>query len=467
MYQIQEQSLRPLTTAHLAQTMSLLALSNLDLRQRIFEELTANPALELVDERVCPTCQRRLPKTLFCPRCSFSEGGERPIVFLSPRESIRTGHQPPHDGHPMEQDLAAPEDLALNVLAQLAGDLEPDDRPLAAYILASLDEDGFLQDPPAYIARATRASLGQIERVLHLISHADPPGLGTSGPREALLVQLDLISENGVDIHLARVMLEEWFKELGNGEFDSIAKAFKVSVPQVKRIATFIQSKLNPYPARLWWGSGRGVEPGDPNVFHTPDIMISRNEIAPEGPLVVEIFASVGGWLRVNPAFRKALEPKDGDGSEAWKEHIERAALFVKCMQQRNHTMRKLMEILAIRQRAFILKGDRYLRAMTRAEIAEEIGVHESTVSRAVSHKSAGLPDGRIIPLARFFDRSLSIRDRIKEIVRDEGAPLTDEQIVVILRRQGVHVARRTVAKYRAIEGILPGRLRHRRHAAT
>jgi len=128
--------------------------------------------------------------------------------------------------------------------------------------------------------------------------------------------------------------------------------------------------------------------------------------------------------------------------------------------------MRKLMELLVSQQRDFILEGARHLEPMTRAHVAEEIGVHESTISRAVAHKSVALPDGRIIPLAKFFDRSLSIRDRIKEIVRNEAKPLTDDQIASVLGDEGVKIARRTVAKYRAIEGILPARLRGQTKAA-
>ena len=125
--------------------------------------------------------------------------------------------------------------------------------------------------------------------------------------------------------------------------------------------------------------------------------------------------------------------------------------------------MRRLMEMLVSKQREFILEGDRYLKPMTRSLIAEQIKVHESTISRAVSHKSVELPDGRIIPLNRFFDRSLYIRDRIKEIIRNESRPLTDEQIADTLSAEGIDVARRTVAKYRSIEGILPARLRHKK----
>jgi RNA polymerase sigma-54 factor len=122
--------------------------------------------------------------------------------------------------------------------------------------------------------------------------------------------------------------------------------------------------------------------------------------------------------------------------------------------------MRKLMQLLVSQQVMFILEGARHLKPMTRAEIADQVGVHESTISRAVANKSVALPDGRIIPLAKFFDRSLSVRDRIKEIIRNETDPLTDDKIVVILKKDGVKIARRTVAKYRSIEGILPARLR-------
>jgi RNA polymerase sigma-54 factor len=160
--------------------------------------------------------------------------------------------------------------------------------------------------------------------------------------------------------------------------------------------------------------------------------------------------------------FKKAkpAEEDDEEISEAWAKHLERASLFVKCMQQRNNTMRQLMRILVSKQRQFILEGDRFLIPITRAALAEEIGVHESTISRAVANKAVALPSGRIIPMSQFFDRSLSVRDRIKEIIQNETAALTDDQIAAKLEKEGIIIARRTVAKYRSMEGILPARLR-------
>jgi RNA polymerase sigma-54 factor len=471
MYQIQDQSLRPLATAHLAQTMSLLVLSNQELREEIQHEIASNPALEIVDQTVCPTCHRILRTAGPCPVCSAARSDDEPIVFLSPRESFKPGSRASADDFMADQELAAPEDLTMTVLTQLAADIKPEDRKLAVYILSSLDDNGFLQDPPVMLARLTHSTLEQVSRILSLISHADPAGLATSGPRGALLVQLELILQNdpGNDSAANAVrIISDLFNELGKKDYETIARKLKISIQKARAAVQFIHDNLTPYPASSYWGSGRQSGEADPNIYHTPDIMIGHNPMDREGPLVVEIFAPIFGWLRVNPLFKKVMVNDDDEKSEAWSNHLDRANLFVKCMQQRNNTMRQLMESLVSKQRQFIIFGDRELTPMTRASIAEEIGVHESTISRAVSSKSVALPDGRIIPLSRFFDRSLSVRDRIKDIIRKESKPFTDEQIVELLRKQNIEVARRTVAKYRSIEGILPARLREKKaHAAA
>jgi RNA polymerase sigma-54 factor len=461
MYQYQDQSLRPLTTAHLAQTMSLLVLSNLELRDKVMSELSTNPALELLEERICPSCQRPLRASAICPVCSRQQEGEPgPIVFLSPRDSIRPSRKRQLEDQPLDREPAAPEDLATYILQQLAAELRPEDRRLALYILASLDEDGFICDPPALIAQSTRSSLPQVYRVLELIHTADPVGLATEGPKQALLVQLQQLSSDQPICEVAERMLKETFSQLGRREFDKISQILEEKPAKVREAATFIQDNLNPYPARAYWGSGRQPDSAEPNVYHTPDIMVSNNPNDDEGPLVVEIFSPLAGWLRVNPLFKQAMDNASKDQTEEWSEQLEKANLFVKCIQQRNNTMRRLMQLLVTKQERFILEGPRHLTPMTRAQIAKQVGVHESTISRAVANKSVALPDGRIIPLAKFFDRSLSVRDRIKEIVENETKPLTDDQIVSLLKKDGVKIARRTVAKYRSIEGILPARLR-------
>ena len=122
--------------------------------------------------------------------------------------------------------------------------------------------------------------------------------------------------------------------------------------------------------------------------------------------------------------------------------------------------MKRLMQRIVSIQTEFIIHGEKYLNPVTRVQISRELGVHESTISRAVSNKSVQLPNRKIIPMAAFFDRSLQTRTVLKEIIQKENKPLSDSELVKLLARQGYDVARRTVAKYRAMEGILPAHMR-------
>ncbi len=203
--------------------------------------------------------------------------------------------------------------------------------------------------------------------------------------------------------------------------------------------------------------SGNGSTPA---TYTNPDVLITYLNEDPENPLVVEVVSPYAGLLHVSPIFRQAICDAPKDKAEQWQADLESADLLVKCIQQRTNTIVRLMRLLTIRQREFILHGDSELRPTTRASLADKLGVHESTISRAVANKAVQLPNGHIVPLAKFFDRSLPIRTAVKEIIDQETKPLSDSQIVKLLKKQGHKVARRTVAKYRSMEGILPSHLR-------
>jgi len=166
----------------------------------------------------------------------------------------------------------------------------------------------------------------------------------------------------------------------------------------------------------------------------------------------------------VNPLFKASLKEVEGEKQEEWKEDLEKASLLVKCIQQRSNALRLLLERLVVLQKDYILSGEKEMQPLTRAEIAKELNVHESTISRAVSGKTIQLPNKRIVPLSTFFDRSLSQRTLIKEIIESENQPLSDSEIQAKLEAQGISIARRTVAKYRSMEGILPAHLRQPAH---
>jgi RNA polymerase sigma-54 factor len=141
--------------------------------------------------------------------------------------------------------------------------------------------------------------------------------------------------------------------------------------------------------------------------------------------------------------FRKAIKEVEGDSKDAMKSDLDRAALFVKCLQQRNHTMQRLLQRVVNIQHDYIVYGDRYIKPLTRAQISLELEVHESTISRAVSNKTVQLPNKKIIPLASFFDRSLNVRTALRDIISSEPRPLSDSQLAKMLSQQGYDVARR------------------------
>ena len=355
---------------------------------------------------------------------------------------------------------AVVEDLATYVFRQIAPDVPPEDRKMAAHLLTNLDEDGLLSVPLAEVAMYFHVPLGRVENLQRLIQRADPIGVGSLTPKEALLVQLDVLRETRDVPEYASQVILEGMELLSRRQFHEIAKRLNISTDKVKVVAKFISENLNPFPGRSFWGDFRQPSAPQTQIYYRPDILISRINDTNSCQLMVEILFPIWGTLRVNPLYRQAIQQTEADQKDAMKEDLERASLFVKCLQQRNNTMQRLMQKIGLLQRNFILHGDKYLRPITRATLAKELGVHELTISRAVANKAVQLPNGKIVPLADFFDRSLSARIVLKEIITSESHPLSDSELVHLLAKEGYEVARRTVAKYRAMEGILPASLR-------
>jgi RNA polymerase sigma-54 factor len=463
--QSQSPALRHLTTAHLAQTMSLLELNAVELGQKIEAELANNPALELVDSRHCPTCHRPLRDNRFCPNCiSLHESSsEQPVIFYSYRKDFynRPASTDLDSDLPDDNFAAREETLAEYVLHQIAPELPKDDRAIAMHILTSLDEDGLLSVPISEICYYHHVPVARVEKVIHLIQRADPLGVGSPTSQEALLVQLEALAEFKSPPTLTAEAIQAGIELLSPHHCTDLARVLKTSAVHAREIVQFIGDNLNPFPARAHWGEHElAHKASEEGVYHHPDIIISRMNDEQDTPLMIEIGMPYAGTLRVNPLFREALKQAPVDKAELWQADMEHANLFVKCLQQRNNTISRLIQRLAVYQRNFVLYGDAHLKPYTRAELADELEVHESTISRAVSSKTVQLPSRRIIPLSIFFDRSLNIRSTLKTIIDNEMKPLSDTQLVRMLSREGYDVARRTVAKYRSMEGILPAHLR-------
>lgn len=456
---------RPQTTAHLAQTMSLLEMNNDELAEKIQNELANNPALEVKEDRRCPVCGKRLV-TQFCSVCSSpkSLNPDDPIVFVSPRYRTGTGGGSSYQDEidRFEDFSVDTEDLPFYVLNQIRTELEPEDRGIAAALLHGLDENGLYQSPLVELAILHHVPLSKIEHVRSIIQRSDPIGVASQSAQEALIIQAEVLREEGAEIPpLAKRALEEGFQELSKQDIRGLSKLLGISQADTEKIISFIGENLNPYPARAHWGNHRNQTSDQPERYQNPDIIISLNRNDPDARLFVQILWPIFGNLHIDQFFKAAITQHEmTEGSTKLAEEHQKATLLIKCIAQRNHTLVQLMHKLVSGQKDFILKGDRYLRPMTRASVAEELGVHESTISRAVSGKSVQLPSGKIIPISKFFDRSLQIRTIIKEMISKEAKPLSDTKIACKLEEDGYNIARRTVAKYRSMEGILPAHLR-------
>ncbi len=464
--QLQTPEFRQVPTAHLAQTMSLLSMTMQELHEKVEAELSSNPALELVEEHRCPNCGRILLGSGVCSICSHPKEpyNEEPVVFLSDRQDVYPYSDRDTLGDselPDDNYAPATDDLPTYVLRQIAPDLNLQERTLAVHILSSLDDDGLLPISNQEIAQYHHVPVSNVDAVLILIQHCDPIGVGSHTPQEALLVQLEVLSESHPIPPMTEKAIREGMDLLSKRQYSELAKRLGIFPKEVKEIAQFITDNLNPYPGRTHWGDIHQGSTNSPSSYIQPDVIINiLDENDPNSPLMVEILMPYRGTLRVNSMFRQAAHEIDDDKAEQWRADLDRASLLVKCIKQRYFTMRRLMFIITKQQRDFILRGDSFLVPITRASLAKELDVHESTISRAVSGKTIQIPNGQLVPLERFFDRSLHIRAELRRIIAEERRPLSDTQIMNKLQREGLDVARRTVAKYRAMEGILPARLR-------
>jgi len=468
--QFQTQS--PMTSAHIAQTMTLLYMTTTELQQTIDLELSKNPALEIINELRCPMCGRKLPPDGPCLICSQPKtmDPDETIVFISPRDDFftyRGNTSTSIEDYPEDPFSSINIDLPTYVLHQIAPELAVDEREIAAMILTNLDDDGLLNINISEICRFLHVPPSKVENVLLRIQRCDPIGVGARNVTEALLAQIDYIAETKEVPKFTRQVVSEDFDLLSKHYYSDLARKYKTSIKAMQNVSTFVSENLNPFPARANWGTVRNPNDDKPDVFNQPDVLIYYLNDKPGNPLIIEIIMPSRGTLRINPLFKKAIKEQTGEKQEEWKKDIDKASLLIKCIQQRNNTMQQLMSRLVAIQKPFIIQGEMFLEPLTRAQIAAELEVHESTISRAVANKTVQLPNKKIIPMSMFFDRSLSVRTVLREIISKEPYPYNDTELQEQLENKGISVARRTVAKYRAMEGILPAHLRRIEKIAT
>jgi len=406
----------------------LLALPLPELEQAIERELALNPALERVERTICPFCGEALvgPRCLACTR---------PRPLAAHENSIEAALR----AEPSARDV---------LLAELRPLARGGDEWILEHLIGSLDERGFLDAGKDQIAARLEVAPERVERVLAFLRRHGPAGIAASDLRECLLLQLDRL-EPEPRVVRAREVVAGHLERLASGRWHPIADALGVSCDEVAATAEFIRTRLRPYAA--FDVPDAAVAP--PAL---PDVVVRRRDDDPMA-LSVELVEPRRLGVVVASAYLDADTRRlDGDTRRHVKAHLEQARTFLRRLDRRWQTMRVVAEIAVERQREFVLHGPRFVRPLTRAEVAAELGVHESTVSRATNGRYVLLPSGRVVPFACFFDSAQGPCAALAELIADEQSPRSDADLATELAQLGFAVARRTVAKYRDRLGIPP-----------
>ncbi|MBN2451314.1 MAG: RNA polymerase factor sigma-54 [Lentisphaeria bacterium] len=461
------------------QALEILLATLPELEQRINQELTENPTLELLqpgsEEYVGNPVEAESGAAV--PATEGEDGGpedrDGALAALVEQQGMwrdfggGSGGTVPYTEEDLERrqhmfdSLTAEvglQDLLLQQLREVDG-LDEDLREVCAHIVGSIDESGYLRTHPADIATALQVGMEQVRRGLAIVQGFEPAGVGARDLRECLLLQLE---RKGARESLEYRLVEAHLEALAKNHIPQIAKALRVSPGHVYELLARIR-RLSPFPGSLV--SEKGVD------FVYPEISIVPDE--------------AGGWqvvsnrrgmprLRLSPAYLAMLEDPEvsAEDKRYLREKLQAGRMLMRAIDQRQSTIERIGEALVEFQRDFLEYGGEHLRPLVMSQVADRIGVHETTVSRAISGKYVQTPQG-LFPLRHFFSSgyrsdageqvsSHAIREKLQALIdsEDSGKPYSDQKLVGLLQEQGLTVARRTVAKYREELGIPATHLR-------
>jgi RNA polymerase sigma-54 factor len=453
---------KQILTPGLVQMVSVLALNKLELREMINQEMIANPVLEELPEDVPLLEQDEQKASAEKPVEAAAEpsapAGDNHDSFQEIdfgsffEEYLDPGYRSPEsemiEKPSFENFLSQPSSLTDHLEWQMSLSLCADSvREAGHSIIGNLNEDGYLTATLEEIAQTGQHLLKDVEAALALVQELDPLGVAARDLRECLLIQLKALAPDNL---LAQTIVSEHLKQLQNKQYREIARAVDRPVKIVERCVEVIR-KLDPRPGQRYNVSqARLIEPDVAIVKMSDGYRVLMNEDGlPQ--------------LRLSRHYRRLLET-DGTTREVRnyvKERFTSAIQLIKNIEQRKQTITRVCESIIRRQSDFLDRGIDQLRPMMIKEVAEEVGVHPSTVSRAVANKYAHTPQG-VYELRYFFSEAvqgpsgastslINLKRLVKKMIDEEDAahPLTDDQIAQRLHERGISVTRRTVAKYR------------------
>ena len=359
----------------------------------------------------------------------------------------------------MFDSLAVGTSLQENLVEQFRlSELTDEQRPIAELIIGNIDEYGYLQTTPEELSFSTGVAAEKIAEVLKVIQSFHPPGVGARDLRECLLLQLE---RAGREKTIEYTIVANHMEALGKRRLPEIARGVRLSVEEVQHAVERI-GNLEPRPGRAFLS--------DNHQYIIPEVFVQRMGTE----FVVTTNNDQIPHLRISNAYKDLMSQPDSSAEvrDYIRDKIRAGKFLIKSLHQRQQTILNIANEIVKRQRDFMDFGVAHLKALTMVQVAEVVGVHETTVSRAVSSKYMQTPQG-VYEMKYFFTSGIktsdgvgmsntSVKDAIAEMIKKEppNKPLSDEEIVKILAERGIVIARRTVAKYRSELNILPSNLR-------
>lgn len=490
--------MRQLLTPRMIQSMEILQLPLLALEERIEQELQANPVLELKEggdedapeEPIAKEDERLETRSLVVDeKTDQSEDFERLARIadyleneeFSTNDSFRNrGSGGSMDGEDRDRKMdamantAAPEEtLTENLLNQWAMVECPADVHRAGEILiAFIDDDGYLRTPLEQIAQESKrpVQLELLKQALPIVQSLDPAGVAARDLPECLKIQLDRLEDEADadiadqhDFELENQLIADHLKDLEMNRYPQISRKTGKSIEDIK-YAVKMLGKLHPRPGRL---IGRGN-----NQPITPDATVYFDEKT--GKYEIEMARDPSSNISLSQLYQKMLKDKQVDRKtrEFLSNNVRNARWLLESIEQRKSTIKRVIRAVVDAQQEFLEKGPEFLKPLPMIQVADQLGIHVATVSRAVSEKWIQTPRG-IYPLRRFFSGGTTntegedmswdaVKEKLRVIIdnEDKSKPLNDDEIVEKIKEQGITLARRTVAKYRKILDIPTARQR-------
>src|ERR671929_315469 len=467
MHQTQNLSLQQVLAPQLQQSLLILQAPLLELRNLVQQEMETNPVLE--ELATDPTEETEEAKPATTPDEDFkaefdqlAKLDEEWRDYMAQSSSYSGRSQEAEDKRQFFFDsIATQETLQQHLMGQLnQTPLNANDRKTAELIIGNIDDNGFLQTTPEEMALNTGIAQEDFENMLTLIQSFYPPGVGARDLRECLLIQL---KREGKQNSLEYKIVSEHMQDLGKRRFPEIARRMGISVEQVQKCANNI-ARLDPRPGAIFAQA--------PQNYVLPDVTVEKIN----GDYQVILNGEQIPHLRISNTYKDIMS-QDGNGSEVKdyiRDKIRSGKFLIKSIHQRQQTISNIAHEIVKRQRDFLDHGTSHLKPMTMVQIADVVGVHETTVSRAISGKYMATPQG-VFEMKYFFTpgyqtssgeamSNTSVKEAILDLVKNESgnAPLSDKEIVEILGKRGIPIARRTVAKYRTELNILPSNMRRK-----